>query len=104
MAISSSLVMELPAAVPDVTVIDNLEVAGRNPFNVDLRLSGIMNRPTTVTVTCTTPKTNIVEDKGVIPDLAFGTESSALKEAEFFARPGSAVKGHRIRQSTPRLK
>ncbi|MCI5667886.1 MAG: fibronectin type III domain-containing protein [Oscillospiraceae bacterium] len=76
MAVTSSVVSVSPEAFAadgaSQTVINSQSVDGWNPLGVDLRLFGIMNDSTTVTISCTTAETNITDDKGNTPEAAFG--------------------------------
>ena len=62
----------LEADGPAQTVIDSQRVNGWDPFDVDLRPYGTMNEFTTVTITCVTAETGIVDDDEKAPEAAFG--------------------------------
>ena len=65
----------LPADGAAQTVIDSQSVNGWDSFDVDLRLYGSMNEFTTVTITCVTEETEIVDgclgDDGLLIDSGF---------------------------------
>ncbi len=74
MAVSSSFVMQLPAAAEAInaTVISARSTPSWDSFPVNLAEHGKMDGNTTVKITCRVEQTDILTEDGNVPDWAFG--------------------------------
>ncbi|MGN1341379.1 MAG: hypothetical protein ACI4WS_13890, partial [Oscillospiraceae bacterium] len=72
MTVSSAVVLQMPAAAENVSVISSQTVASWDPLDVDLTSAGILGASSAVKITCTVENIDLLTEKGEVPVNAFG--------------------------------